>query len=339
MVAPGTQIFTLLQMGKETTAGTSVAATKIWYPDGTGLVDIDSMLALHRGNRGTRTKLSYATSKGTMVKIPYRANPDYGVAWDELPHVFGQIAPIGTATGATADKTWTVTPSQTGANAAGSAYTIEYFDDIQAYEVEACQASSFTLSASEDSMTGLSIDWFGRQSTKTTKTTLTPINPVRIPGYLWKPTWFTTFAGLGTATANSSILTDWSLTINTGLVPQNYQDGFGYYSEAVQAEEFSGQLTFHVVSSATAVSQFYDNWNPGGAPTMDFMQLKAVGPALGSSNYTATMQMALLYTNVKPIGSEQNGVNLYEVTAELAYDATSTKSFAGTVICSIATIT
>lgn len=335
---PGSQVFTLLQMGKESTAGTSVAATKIWYPNGTGNLDIDPMQALHRGNRGTRTSLAYATAKGIAVKIPYQSNPDWGVAWDELPHIFGQICAIGTATGASADKTWTVAPSQTGANAAGSAYTIEVFDDTQEFEVEYCQATGFTLSASADAMTTVSVDWQGRQSSKSTKTTLTPISPVRIPGYLWKPTFFTTIAGLGTA-ANYTGLEDWEVAIDTGLRPQFYQDGNPYFSEFVQSEEFSGQVTLHVTSTSTAISQFYDKWNPGGSPTMDFFQLKATGPTLGGSNYSATMQMPLIYTSVKPIAAENDGVNLYEIQAEIAYDATATQSFSGTVVCSIATIT
>jgi hypothetical protein len=72
---------------------------------------------------------------------------------------------------------------------------------------------------------------------------------------------------------------------------------------------------------------------------MDFMQLKAVGPALGGSNYSATIQMALLYTQVKPISAETNGVNIYEVTGELAYDSTSSQSIQGTVVCSFGTVT
>jgi hypothetical protein len=328
-----------MQMGKETTAGTPVAATKIWYPNGTGLVDIDSMLSLHRGNRGTRTAFAYATSKGTMVKLGFASNPEYGMTFDEMITPLSQICAPGTATAAGAAYTWSIAPSQTGANAAGSAYTIEYTDDIQEYEVEYCQASDFTISASEDSMTNLAVNWFGRQSTKSTKTSLIATNPPRIPGELWKPTWFTTMAGLGTAAASTNSLIDWSLQVNTGLVPQFYQDGLGYFGEAVQSQELSGTITFHVVSNAFAVSEFYDKWNPGGSPTMDFMQLKAVGPALGGSNYSATIQMALLYTQVKPISAETNGVNIYEVTGELAYDSTSSQSIQGTAICSFGTVT
>jgi hypothetical protein len=297
------------------------------------------MLSLHRGNRGTRTAFAYATSKGTMVKLGFASNPDYGMAFDELPHIFGQICAPSTATVAASAYTWSFAPSQTGANAAGSAYTIEYTDDIQEYEVEYCQASDFTISASEDSMTNLSVNWFGRQSTKSTKTSLTATSPVRIPGILWKPTWFTTMAGLGTATATSNSLIDWSLQVNTGMIPQFYQDGLGYFGEAVQSQELSGTITFHVASNAFAVSEFYDKWNPGGSPTMDFMQLKAVGPTLSATNYTATIQMALLYTSVKPISAETNGVNIYEVTGELAYDSTSSQSIQGTAICSFGTVT
>ena len=36
------------------------------------------MLALHGGNRGTRTNLAYATSKGMAVKLAYKSRPRHG---------------------------------------------------------------------------------------------------------------------------------------------------------------------------------------------------------------------------------------------------------------------
>src|SRR4051812_36089504 len=105
-MAPGVQHYTMLQLGKEATAGTAVAATKVWYPDGTGLIQIDPMQSLYRGNRGTKTHLVGGTSKGVGVSIPFSTNPDMGIGFDELPYLLNQAGGGTAFTGSSADKTY-----------------------------------------------------------------------------------------------------------------------------------------------------------------------------------------------------------------------------------------
>jgi hypothetical protein len=47
-----------------------------------------------------------------------------------------------------------------------------------------------------------------------------------------------------------------------------------------------------VESTALAVSEFYDKWL---AQTLDFIRLKATGPTLGASNYSAQIDLPVLY--------------------------------------------
>ena len=169
---PGTQIFTYFQTGKETTPGTAVAATRAWYPEGTGHWSLDRMRTRHEdANRGTRSNLTHVTQQGVTLNIPFSTASSVGVAYDELPYAFSQIKGGATGVGGAADKTWTQAPNQTSGNAQ-EAFTIEVGDDTQEYEAEYCQASRIHLSASKDrsSLTQLEMDWFGRQSTKSTKT-------------------------------------------------------------------------------------------------------------------------------------------------------------------------
>ncbi len=335
MTAPGTQLFTGFATGKESTAGTLVAATRNWYGQGSGELDIDDMLSLHRGNRGTRTNLAYATSKGVAVKIAYQSDPDIGMAWDEWPTAISQLDGGNTASGGGADKTWTGAPSQTGANAQES-YTIEVYDDIQEYEIGYCQMSDFTYSASKDNLTQFSANWFGRQPVKSTKTSLAANKAVRIPGYLWVPRWATAQSGLSGASDVLNFLQDFTVTHQTGLVPRFYQDGLAYFGQSVEGLPQTATMTFHVESTATAVSEFYDKKR---AQTVDFMQLHALGPALGGSNYEATLQYALLYTDVKPIASVDEGVNLYEISAETVIDGTWGTNFSAVVVCATTALT
>ena len=46
--------------------------------------------------------------------------------------------------------------------------------------------------------------------------------------------------------------------------------------------------------------------------------------------------MSLLYSDVNPIAQQQDGVNIYTVTAVGTYDATATKSIGPVVVSSIA---
>jgi hypothetical protein len=331
----GVRLLSGWQMGKESTKGTPVAATRQWYPDALA-PDIDRMLALHRGNRGTNTALAHATSMGVMVDLPYTSDPDIGLAYDELPFVLSQLDGGESGANATDDKDWTFEPTQTSQDTTREAYTIEIFDDVQNYEFEYCQASDFTISASRDSMTQLAVNWFGRQSTKSTKTAVAANQAVRIPGYLWKVRFATAQSGLSGASDQTNFLLDFDLNTRTGLVRRKYMDGLTYFGQTVAAQEIGATLTMHVESTSTAVSQFYDKH---AAQTIDFIQLAATGPTLGSGTYIAQVQLAVLYTSAPVLQSEDEGVNIYEVTAETVIDPTWAQSMAWEVTASIASIT
>lgn len=334
MVAPGTQHFTTFTTGKETSAGTSVATTYEWYGDGTGELNVDPMISLHAGNRGTRTSLSHATSKGEAVTISYNSDPDIGVAYDELHKLFGQLDGGNTGAGGAADKTWTIAPSQTGANSQ-EAYTIEVADDIQAWECTYAQASDFTLSASQDSMTNVNVNWFARSAVKVTQTVVAANQSVRIPGYLWIPRFAASQSALAGTSPSLNVLREWSAKFQTGLVPRFYQDGLTWFGQSVEALDQTVELNFTLESSALAVAE-YDKFK---AQTPTFIQLTATGPTLGGSAYSCSMQFALLYTDVKPIASEDEGVNLYTFTAQSVIDPTWATNFGATVVNSLATIT
>lgn len=333
-MAPGVQPFTFFTLGKETSAGTSVATTREFYPDGTGQFELDTMLSLYRGNRGTRAQLVGGIEKGLLARAMYRSNPDIGLAYDELPIIFSQLDGGNTGAGGSADKTWTIAPSMTGANSQET-YTVEVGDDVQAWEMEYGYLPEFTISWSQDSMTQLEAPWHGRQWTKVTATSVAANTAVRIPGHLWEVRFATAQSGLSGASDQANLLLDASIRHQTGLVPRFYSDGLKYFGQTVEAQEQKAEITMHVESTSTAVSQFYDKWR---AQTVDFVQFLATGPSLGGSTYSAQLQYAVLYTDVKPISSEQDGVNIYEVSAETVYDSTWATYFGASVVCSISAL-
>lgn len=330
----GVQLFTHLQLGKETTPGTSVAATRMLFPDGTGMIDVDRMQSFQGGNRGTRSNIVRATQMGIAVAIPYRTASDVGVAFDELPIYGSQLKGGVTGTGAGADKAWAFAPSQTGANAQ-EAYTIEVGDATQNYDVEYCQASAWRLSAERGGLTQGEIDWFGRQPTKATKTAVAATNSVKIPGYLWKVRFATAQSGLSGASDVTNFLRSFNVEVQTGLTPQFYLDGNAYFGQSQESQPMGGTIELVVDSVAQAVTQFYDK---AAADTIDFLQLKAIGPSLGGSTYIAQIQAAVLYEEPEIINSDIDGVNTYRVVGHIAYDTTWAQALTLDATCSIAAL-
>lgn len=331
---PGTRLFTYLQIGKETTAGTTVAATRMWFPDGAGMINIDRFQQFAGGNRGTRSNIVATTQAGVAVQIPYKTQNDVGVAFDELPYYWSQIKGAVTGVGGAADKTWTHAPSQTAANAQES-FTLEVGDETQEYEGGYGQASAFRLSAdvTGHGLTQGEIDWFVRQPVKSTKTSLTATTAVKIPAYLWKIRFAASQAGLAGASDQTNFLRSFGLEVVTGLTPQFYMDGNAYFGQTVESMPIGGTIDLVVDSTATAVSEFYDK---AAADTVDFIQLKATGPALGGTNYSSQIQMAVLYEEPEIISGDVDGVNTYKVTGHIAYDPTWSQSISSVTVCSIA---
>lgn len=332
---PGVRLLSYLQLGKETTKGTAVAATKMMHPDLSSAYDIDWGYTLHEGRfPGSRANVTYGTRQMERVDIAYRTPDDTGVAFDELPYFF--IFPGGgtAGTGSTA-VTWAFA---WGGTAAGSAvsYTVEFGDDVQNFEAEYVQATRLHVSASSEGMTNLEADLVGRQSTKSTKTSLSADSDVRMPGYLWVPAFATAFSGLNAASTTTNFLREWEADWTTGLVPHFYNDGLDYFGQIVESAPVRGTVRLVVDSNSTAVSQFYDK---GEAGTVDFLRMAATGPTIaGGTAYKSILEFALLYTDVTPIGGEIEGVNTYEIEAEIVFDATGGKAIGGTVINNLASL-
>lgn len=313
---PGTQIFTHFNVGKETVRGTPVAPTRQLYGVGTGVLKPDFGLNYHTGeNTGRRYRTRRVTSTSEDVAMKFKTVE--GVAYDDLVVPFSQLAGGKSGVGAGGDKTWTFTPSATAANSP-EAYSCDVGDDVQNWRVQYGMLSGFKLAAALGDVTSLEMDWFGQRAVKTAAASPAINSAIKIPGDLWTIKFAANIAGLGAASIQTNFLVAWELSVSTGLLWRHYMDGNLYGSQHVETD-ISADLKMTVESTALAISEFYDK---AAAATMDFLRLKATGPALGGSNYSATIDMPVLYEVPEIIASEQDGVNLYSVTAHLADDGT-----------------
>jgi hypothetical protein len=316
MVAPGTQIFTYANFGKETTRGTPVAPTRQFYGEGTGVLGVERGQNFHEGeNTGRRYRTRRVTQTTEDINLKFRTVS--GVGYDDLVIPGSQLAGGKTGVGGAADKTWTFTPSATAANNP-EAYSIDIGDDIQNWRCQYAMMRSFKLSAAVGDLTNLEFDMFAQRAIKTAKATPAINAAIKIPGDLWTIKFAANIAGLGAAPVQTNFLVDWDLEVQTGLRNPHYMDGNLYFGQHVETD-IAWTLNMTVESTALAVSEFYDK---AVADTMDFIRLKAQGPVLGGSFYSAQIDFPVLYEEPEIITAERDGINLWKVTAHGADDTT-----------------
>lgn len=315
---PGTQIFTYMNFGKETVRGTPVAPTRQFYGDGTGMMTPNFGQNFHeQENTGRRYRTRRVTRQTEDVTL--KANTASGVGYDDLVIPFSQIAGGKTGVGGGADKTWTFTPSATGVNSP-EAYSVDVGDDIQNWRCQYAMATSFKISAGLGDITQLAMAMFAQRAVKGAKATPAVNTAVKIPGDLWTIKFNSSIAGLAGASISTNFLVDFELEVMTGLKWRHYMDGNLFGAQHVETD-IAWKLSMTVESSALAVSEFYDK---AAADTMDFIRLKATGPALGASNYSAQIDMPVLYEEPDIISGESgsDGINLYKVVAHGSDDGT-----------------
>jgi Phage tail tube protein len=313
---PGTQIFTYVNFGKETVRGTPVAPTRQFYSDGTGVLTPEWGQNFHESeNTGRRYRTRRVTRMTEDVSLAVKTSS--GVGYDDLVIPFSQIKGGATGVGGAADKTWTFTPSATAANSPES-YSVDVGDDIQNWRCQYAMAQSFKITAGLGDVTQLEMDMFAQRAIKTAKATPAINAAIKIPGDLWTIKFAATIAGLAGASIQTNFLQGFELEVLTGLQWRHYMDGNLYGAQHVETD-IAWTLKLTVESTALAVSEFYDK---AVADTMDFIRLRAQGPVLGGTFYSAQIDMPVLYEEPEIISAEDNGVNIYTVTAHGSDDGT-----------------
>lgn len=332
----GLQHYTKLTVGKETSAGTRVAGSRLLYPDGTGFFSIDPMLTFNDdANRGTKTHVTQAVQQGIQAAITYRTPANTGISYDELVIPFSQIAGGVTGSGATAAKVWAFTPTQ-GSSSSQESYTFDVGDDNQAWAMEYGQVSRWRLSAAVGQPTQLEMDIFARQaSVVSTISNPTATNPVRIPGASWKVYFATTQAALNATAATTNFLLDFDLDVTTGLVPRHYQDGNLYFGQSQEGAPLTFNLTIHGESTSVASTR-YAKWVN---KQVEFVRLRNDSTAsVGSTTYAAQVDLAVLWQNVQPIASADDGVNVWEFQGIAANDPTWNNSISAALVNSVSAL-
>ena len=316
-----TRALSKVQYGKESTRGTSVAATKILAGAEIKGVPVDRKPAFIEDALGVKVRTTRTEIHEYLVEDTL-----------SIPNAYFQILPLimslGLKGGVTASETtpsqsdylWAFTPSLTAANSPDT-ITLEFGDDVQEYEVEYVMFKKIKISGEVaqdggESPVSIEVEYFGRQMTKSSFTgslslpTMTGMN-AKLARFYKDALW----ANKGT-TEKTNGLRKFEVEIITGLHPKMMGSASKYFN--TYGESFidaTMTLTLEGNSDANAI---YDDFLAGTAAVYT---LVVNGPTIGSGTpHNLTVYLYGVPEMVEPLSEESNGNNLHQVLVHGIYD-------------------
>ena len=306
-----------LQLGRETTAGTAVAATTVWGGPATSIEELRPITFvpqdIGRLAPGQRTYIPRLEAQYAM--------PETVATYEQLPHVFE--ASIATATPA-ADSTGSgylyvyALPNATAS--ALKHYTLEAGDDQQAYEMEYSFVQAFTLAGNtQEGVMLRNVQWRGRQKTAAAFTTSQTVPSVLDPLIFGKSKIYIDPTTMG-STQKSGTLLGFELNVQSGIVPKWTGDGNLYFYQLVRITPSATlDLTLEYDGTATAEEAAHI------AQTKRLIRIQIDGSALTTAgNYTykaLRIDMAGKWESFRVL-DEQNGNDVITGRLRIVDDGT-----------------
>lgn len=305
-----------IQMGRETVAGTAVAATTMWR--GLGTIKDNREVVFPDEHVGYLSGVDRSYTPKLEANISFDSVP---ATFEQLPHIFeagiktDTPAQDGAGTGYLYEYPFATTSQNTI-----KTYTIEGGDNIQAEEMEYAFVDSFTLSGVAGEAWMVSANWIGRQVSKTTFTG--SLSPVSVEEMIFGKTKLYIDAVDGTigSTQISDTLLSAEITFNNLNTPVYTANGYKYLSFTKQpGAEITLNMVFEHNSGSVAQK---DLWV---AETPRLIRLITEGSALGTAatyTYKTFIQdYAGKYAMFEKI-DEQNGNDIISATFNARYNAT-----------------
>ena len=314
-----------IQLGKETTAGTAVAATTIFRGNGGAIQDSRDVTMVEElagiAMPTTRAYIGKIAAALSMAETP--------ATFEQLPYVLAagiKNVTTGASDGVGSGKVYAYPVGAANVNTIQT-YTLETGDNQQAEEMEYSFVESFTLSAERGGAVMLSADWVGRQATNTTFTGALSVPTVEdiIAG---KGAFYIDVVGgtIGT-TAITGALLAWELEVTTGWRGKWTLDNGQLYFNFIyfDRDSFEATLTMTFEHDATAVAQ--KALFRAGTPRLFRIQIPGSALATGGTAYqnkTLRIDCAAIYTEWNALDAD-DGNSIVEVTATVGYNSTAAK--------------
>lgn len=311
-----TAAFRKIQWSKETVRGTAVACDNSLLGGSLRLTPEPEWFRPEDEDRGSLAMHYTQELVGQRAALRYEGAADFEQLIAFLAMTLkGGVTP-STPGGGTNSRDWVFAPSLTALNVQ-DAFTFQYGDDQQAYQVAFAVARQLELNFALNAPVGLTADMFALFPTKVsfTGSPATP-TPERIVAAKTKLYLDTTWAGLG-GTQKASLLMGGRVRLPSGLEPVKFADGvldWSSVSENKRAAEV--ELVFvHDADGEAAYDDFV-------ASTQRFIRIEVLGSLIEGALYKRLqVDLALRYVSMQPIGETQDGKSVVRLTARTFPDS------------------
>lgn len=303
------------RIGKETTAGTLVNATRKVFVDAPQLTEAREMRE-KRFLTGTRDNVR-DVKKGPsqvsgQVRVPMSA--DEIIEW-LLCSVQGGVTP--STPGGTLPRLWVFKPSNTL-----DSLTFEYNDGATAWRGAGVRANQLTIEGDVEGENWLTCELMGLSRTAAA---LTGSPADRVPDSLegWQAKiYIDAFGGTPGTTVQANAMINWRVIINNNMTRKYFADNTRNPNALVNgALDINAEITFEA-SSAVAASQL-TNWDTDVAR---MVRLEFLGPTNGiETGYNRFVTIDIPGNwNMPDFLGENNGTRVYTFNLQYKYDPTNT---------------
>lgn len=312
----GIQALRRIQLGRESTAGTAVAATTIWR--GIGVLEDTRETVFPEEHVGILMPIDRSYVPRLSGEISLESIP---ATFEQILHVLEAgvmtVSPVVDTGGSGYVYTY---PLPSAAQQAIQTYTIEGGDDEQAEEMEYAFVTEFTLEGNSGEAVMISSTWRGRQVQNTTFTPGLSLPAVEEVLFQRGKLYIDSVSGTAGTTQAANTFLNFSLSVQTGQTPVFTGDGELYFSFHKQVRpEITLDVTFEHDSIGVQEKNAWRNQTPR------LLRLEFEGTALTTAgtytNKTLIIDLAGKWESFDSLG-EQDGNDTLSGTFRVAYNPT-----------------
>lgn len=323
-----------LQIGKETTRGTEVAATSriIGRPGGITYRDLTEKPPTE-ADWGLLDE-RHSTDPSEIARQITEIEVEQDLSFEQileplLAGVIGAVTPVTQAMGADGEL-WTFTPNA-ATDPVPDAFTMEYSEDNGTADILAV-TMTFGLvrririsQAQGAEYATLAVDWFARKSVAQAKTAAIGI-PVRqlVVGPIGTVGIATSFSGLSSATVLSAQIVNWEWELVTGIMPKFRIDASAPDFSAYGFTKRKATLKLGLDWSAEAETERASRLQ---AAALQYFRVEMLGPAIGASNFRIHIDGCYELTNPVEAGRDVEGQSQTDLEYTAVHDATKGAAF------------
>lgn len=311
MAGYGTFPLNKIQLGRETTAGTAVAATTVWRGPATDISD-ESKHEFAEEDVGTLlpTEREYVPQLGAVL-----AMPETELTFEQFPHVLEAGVQTATPTGSGPYVRTYAFPAAATLNTIKT-YTIETGNagagDV--HEMEYAFVEQFDLSGASGEAWKISSNWIGRRKTLTSFTAALSLPTVEEALFAMTSLFVDNAGGTVGTTQKLGVLMGAKVSVKTGIVTVRSADGVLYFSKhKFTRPEVTWSYTLELESDSGVLAAERAAWVAKATRLVQFS-------IAGASSSAIKINLAGRYTS---FGNYQNsdGNTVVEASGQARYNA------------------